>query len=219
MIFFFIYLVVLFLCLFILFVISRHDFILLRQSISLRQVFDNAFFVTLFSFIAARLGYIFYYQKYELLNIFRFFYLTKYWGVLPFIGFIIMMVTLFFLFRKKKNKLRIFDIYLISFSPLVLLDIILQPNTGINFQLKIVSFFVLSLFYVWFLKVNSKFTLKDGFITSIIFITYSLVSLAFSFSNYGFLNLKYIWFQIFLVLSTIGFSVNFVLVQRGFFNK
>ena len=117
-----IYLLGVFLSLFILYAVSRHDFVLLRQSISLRQVYDNVFISLLVFFIVARAGFALVSNSIQLINPLRFFYLTKYWGIIPYLGFFGMIVALLLLFRKKKNKLRILDIYFISFSPLILLD-------------------------------------------------------------------------------------------------
>lgn len=213
------YLIIVFICLFILFAVSRHDFVLLRQSINLRQIFDNAFIVIIISFISSRIGYIIYSTKFDLFNPLKFFYMTKYWGVLPFMGMLSMLLSLYILFRKKKNILRIFDIYFISFSPLILLDIALKNNMGINIFIKIVSLIVLLSFYVWFIKIHNKFYMKDGFITSLIFITYSLVSLAFSYSGMGVFTLKYAWYQILLVLMALLFTGVLILVQKNFFVK
>jgi len=213
------YLSVIFICLFVLFAISRHDFVLLRQSITLRQIFDNAFIAITASFIMSRLGYIIYSAKLDLLNPLQFFYVTRYWGTLPFIGLLSMLFSLYILFRRKKNILRIFDIYFISFSPLILLDIALKSNIGINLLLKIVSLIVLFVFYIWFVRIHNKFDTKDGFITSLIFITYSLVSLAFSYSNMGFFTFKYAWYQILLLLTALSFTGVLVLVQKNFFVK
>lgn len=213
------YLIIIFICLFILFAVSRHDFVLLRQSITLRQVFDNAFILIIVSFIVSRIGYIIYSTKFDLFNPLRFFYMTKYWGILPFIGLLSMLLSLYILFRKKKNILRIFDIYFISFSPLILLDIALKNNIGINFFIKIVSMIVLLAFHIWFIRIHNKFYTKDGFITSLIFITYSLVSLAFEYSNMGFFALRYAWYQILLLFTALLFMGALVLVQKNFFVK
>lgn len=216
---FLIYIPVVFICLFILYVISRHDFVLLRQNINLRKIFDNAFIIILSSFFTSRIGFILYSQKYDLLNPLKFIYLPKYWGILTYFGFLSMGICIYLLFRKKKNLLRIMDIYAISFSPMILLDIAMQENHGINIYLKIISAIILSLFYFWFVKINNKFSLKDGFMTSIIFITYSLVSLAFNFSNVGFLNMKYVWFQSVLFLSILFFSVILFFIQKENLSK
>lgn len=213
------YLTIIFICLFILFAVSRHDFVLLRQSITLRQIFDNAFIAITLSFVMSRIGYIIYSAKFELLNPLKFFYMTKYWGILPFIGFLSLLLSLYILFRKKKNILRIFDIYFISFSPIILLDIALKSNIGINILLKIVSLIVLLSFHFWFIRIHNKFSTKDGFITTLIFLTYSLALLSFSFSNMGFFTIQYAWYQISLLLAALSFTGALVLVQKNFFVK
>lgn len=215
----FLYLLVIFISLFILYTVSRHDFVLLRQSISLRQVYDNVFLSLIASFIAGRVGYIFYSQSFDLLNPLRFFYLSKHWGVLPFTGFIGMSIALLFLFRKKKNKLRILDIYFIAFSPVILLDVLSHGNSGITLLIKIISLIVLVIFYGWFIKIHNKYTTKDGFITFMTIITYSLVLLALSFASSGFLSQKFLWFNILLISMTLIFSVFLTLIQRDTLNK
>jgi hypothetical protein len=154
-----------------------------------------------------------------LLNPLRFVYLTKYWGVLPYAGIWSAIFALLFLFRKKKNKLRILDIFFISFSPIILLDVLLQSNHGILLLIKAVSVIVLIFFYGWFINIHNKFSTKDGFITFLTIITYSLVSLAFSLALHGVFSLNYLWFNILLVAATITSSVFLLLVQKDFFNK
>lgn len=208
-----------FLSLFILYAVSRHDFVLLRQSISLRQVFDNVFISLFIFFITSRIAYAFFSQTLEVLNPLRFLYLTKYWGILPFVGFLGMASAILFLFRKKKNKLRILDIYFISFSPIILLDVLLMSNSGLSLYIKIVSVLVLLLFYGWFIKIHNKFTTKDGFITVMTMITYSLTLLAFSIARYGIFIQKYMWFNAVLILTTVVAAIILILIHRDTFNK
>lgn len=214
-----IYLLAIFISLFILYAVARHDFVLLRQSISLRQVFDNVFLSIITFFIVGRVGYALYSQSLEILNPLRFFYLTKYWGLVPFLGFFGMILSILLLFRNKKNKMRILDIYFISFTPIIILDVLLKSNSGILLPIKIISIFVLLFFYGWFIKIHNKFTTKDGFITVLTVITYSLVSLSFSLAAYGIFSPKYLWFNILLVLSCIASTIVLVLVQKDTFNK
>lgn len=213
------YLVAIFISLFILYAVARHDFVLLRQSISLRQVYDNVFISLIAFFVAARIFYAFYVGSLDLLNPLRFFYLTKYWGILPYVGFMAMILAVLFLFRKKKNKLRILDIYFLSFTPIILLDVLSRSNSSLMLLIKVVSVLVLLSFYGWFIKIHNKFTTKDGFITFMTIITYSLTSLAFSIASYGILSQKYVWFNALLVLATITSSIFLFLVQRDTFNK
>lgn len=207
------------LSLFILYAVSRHDFVLLRQSISLRQVYDNVFISLFVFFIVARTAFAVYSSSLQILNPLRFFYLTKYWGVVPYIGFAGMIISLLILFRKKKNMLRILDIYFISFSPLILLDVLLQGNNEILLIIKVISALVLIVFYGWFIKIHNKYTTKDGFITFMTVITYSLVNLAFSFATNGIFSLQYLWFNIVLLGATIAAVIFLFLVQKDRFNK
>lgn len=213
------YLIAIFVSLFILYAVARHDFVLLRQSISLRQVYDNVFICIFVFFLSSRLFYIIYMQSFELLNPLKFFYLSKYWGILPYAGFAGMIIAVLFLFRKKKNKLRILDIYFISFTPIILLDVLLKSNGNILIAIKIVSIIVLISFYGWFIKIHNKFSTKDGFITVLTIITYSLVSLAFSLATYGVFAQKFLWFNILLVVASVISSVFLLLIQRDTFNK
>ncbi len=213
------FLLFIFISLFILYAVARHDFVLLRQSISLRQVYDNVFISLFFFFLFARVGYILQLGNLEIINPLKFFYLSKYWGILPYAGFVGLILTLIVLFRKKKNKLRILDIYILSFTPLILLDILLKGNSSISFLIKLVSLVVLIGFYGWFIKIHNKFTTKDGFITFLTIITYSLASLALSISSFGITIGRYTWLNIILLLVIVISVILLILVQRDFFNK
>jgi hypothetical protein len=215
----FLYFIAVFLSLFVLYAVSRHDFVLLRQSISLRQVYDNVFISLFVFFIVSRLFYALYIQRIQLLNPLNFFYLTKYWGILPYAGLAGVIICLLFLFRKKKNKFRILDIYFISFSPVILLDVLLYSNHGVLLLIKVVSVLVLLSFYGWFIKIHNKFSTKDGFITCMTIITYSLVTLAFSLAINGILSQKYLWFNVVLVAAIIASSILLMFVQKDAFNK
>lgn len=214
-----VYLLGVFLSLFILYAVSRHDFVLLRQSISLRQVFDNVFISLFVFFLAGRIAFAFYGESIGIINPLRFFYLTKYWGILPYVGFLGMIVALVLLFHKKKNILRILDIYMLSFSPLILLDVLFKSNSGVLLLIKIVSSLVLVLFYGWFIKIHNKYTTKDGFITFLTLITYSLTSFSFSLASFGIHSMQYLWFNALLVIVLIISVVFLILVQRETFNK
>lgn len=213
------FLIAIFISLFILFSVARHDFVLIRQSISLRQVFDNAFVALFAAFIFGRLFFALDSNLFDLLNPLRFFHLTRYWGILISAGFLGAYLAIFFLYKKKKNKLRIFDIYFISFFPLMVLDILLKSNSGLGIVLKGVSLVVLFAFYTWFLKIHNEFSIKDGFITFLGLISYSLVLLAFSFATSGVFTLSHIIFQISLIITTLVSAIMLLLIQRNVFNK
>lgn len=213
------YLLAIFISLFILYAVSRHDFVLLRQSISLRQVFDAEFISLAVFFVISRIAYTFYIQSFELLNPLKFFYLTKHWGILPYAGVFGLLLTIIFLYRKKKNKLRILDIYFISFSPIIILDVLLNSNTGIILIIKLVAASVLLLFYGWFIKIHNKFSIKDGFITFMTILTYSLTTIALSLASYGIYSQKFVWFNLLLVGAIIISLIFLLLIQLDKFNR
>lgn len=213
------YILTIFLCFFVLYVISRHDFVLLRQSISLRQVFDKAFIALLISFLFARVFYALYNLKPDILNPLRFLYLTKYPGVLLPAGIVGGLLAILVLYRKKKNKLRILDITMISFFPIMLLDTLLKPNDGISFIIKAISFFVLLVFYIWFVKIHNQFTTKDGFILFLSLLIYALVSLALSFANDGVFKFPHVFFQGANISMVLISSVFLILIQINKLNK
>lgn len=215
----FFFLVTIFISLFVLFSVARHDFVLIRQSISLRQVFDSAFIALFVAFIFGRIFFALDSNLIDILNPLKFFHLTRYWGILVSAGFLGAFLSLFFLYKKKKNKLRIFDIYFIAFFPLMVLDIVLKSNSGVGIILKGVSLVVLLAFYVWFLKIHNEFSIKDGFITFLGLISYSLVLLAFSFAISGVFTISHLVFQSFLIAVTLGSAIMLLLIHRDLFNK
>ena len=215
----FLYLAGVFISLFILYGVSRHDFVLLRQSISLRTVFDNAFITIFTFFFVSRIGFILTSGNYDLFNPLKILYLTRYWGILPFAGILATILSILILFRKKKNKLRILDIYFISFTPLIVLDVLLKSNSIVMLAIKLVSLLVLISFYGWFIKIHNRFSTKDGFITGMTVLTYSMVTLAFSIAQYGIYSTQFLAFNILLALSILSSSIFMFLVQKDIFNK
>lgn len=215
----FLYFFAIFIALFILYGVSRHDFVLLRQSISLRTVFDNAFISLLAFLIFSRIAFIFYTFSYDLFSPLKFLYLTRNWGIMPYAGILLSIAFIAFLFRKKKNKLRILDIYLISYTPIIILDVILKSNSLKSLAIKLVSLVVLFIFYGWFIKIHNKFTTKDGFIGTMTIITYTLVTLAFTLVESGVFSPKALVYDALLVLILIFSLVFLTLIQKDKFNK
>lgn len=215
----FLFFFAMFISLFILYAVSRHDFVLLRQSITLRMVFDNAF-ISFFAYLTtSRFFYILYTGAYDLFNPLKFFHLTRHWGLLPFAGILSIMLVTLFIFRKKKNKLRILDIFFISITPLIILDVTLYGNSPILIAIKSVSLLVLVAFYTWFITIHNKFTTKDGFITMMTLITYSLVTLAFSLATHGIFNITAMVLNVSVVIVVVVSSFFLFLIQKDILNR
>lgn len=215
----FLFFLAIFIALFILYAVSRHDFVLLRQSITLRMVFDNAFISFFVFLVTSRIFYILYTGTYDLFNPLKFFHLTRHWGLLPYTGILSIVLVTLFIFRKKKNKLRILDIFFISITPLIILDVALYGNSVLLLAIKSVSLLVLVSFYTWFIKIHNKFTTKDGFITMLTLITYSLVTLAFSLATHGIYNFNAMTLNVSVVVVVMVSSIFLFLVQKDTFNK
>ena len=81
MIFILVSILVTFICFFLLFLFSKQDFVLLRQNISLSEMFDAAIVIFLFAILTGRIFYVLDSFNFELLHALRFFYITRFPGI------------------------------------------------------------------------------------------------------------------------------------------
>lgn len=163
-----------FLCLFILYLLSRNDFVLLRQNISLGQVFDMGIMSLLFSFLISRVFYLINNIDFELLNILAFLHLLRYPG-LSALGFMLGgVIAIYFFYRKKKGIRRIYDIYAISFLPLFAYYYLIKGFPGELFIIPLLTMIILTGLFFYFVKAHIKYLLRDGTISYIIVFLISL---------------------------------------------
>lgn len=159
---------VLIICIFILFVLSRHDFAILRRNITLVQIFDKVFIAMIIGFVVGRFIYIFNSGQYYLLNFLAFFHLIRNSGFSIFGFFVGLVVASGLLFRKSKIMFRMLDVILLSFFPVAILScadsVFLIKNMFINAG---IIFFLLTIFFL-LLRLNAKTKVRDGFIASIL---------------------------------------------------
>lgn len=208
-----------FISLFILYSIARHDFVLLRQNISLRQMFDSAFILIFVAFFVGRLFFAFDSGHYDILHPLKFLYIAKYWGIILSISYLGGFASLYFLFRKKKNIFRIFDIYFISFYPLLILDIILKEQSGALLPVKI-GFLVIALFlFIWFLRMHKNFTVKDGFLAFCILFLSAFITGVFSIASSGFFTFPHIVLQVISILTSVASLVCMIGISKNLINK
>ncbi len=172
---------VLFLCFFLLFIFSKHDFVLLRQNISLSEVFDLAVISLLIALITGRVFYIINNFNFQLFYILSFFHLFKFPGV-SYIGFFTGgAVGIYLLFRKKKGLTRIFDIFSLSFFPLFVFFLSTQLFLLHIWYILLIAIFLLFLLLTFFMKSHRKYILKDGGISLIFFILICLTTFMLQF--------------------------------------
>lgn len=147
---------------FILYMLSKHDFVLLRQNISLSQVFDAAAISLISAFLMSRVLFVVNNFKTELLSFLRFFHIAKYPG-LSFFGFIAGgALCIYLIFMRRKGLGRIADIFSISFFPLFAASILVESIKGQFYYLPYALFFVSLLIFAFFVRSHQKYILKDG---------------------------------------------------------
>lgn len=209
-----------FICSFVLFITSRHDFVLLRQNISTRQIFDKAIIVLFFSLFIARIIYLVDERMYGfLLDPLRFLHVILFFGFNMFGSITTFSLGVLFFFRKRKNFLRILDIYLLSFFPLIIFEAIYYLLVSSIHTWITLSYLVSSLvIFILFVKMHNGFKIKDGVVAFSI-----LVFSALSYLGYSFLRkelfLIYSPAQILAIL-VIAISIYcLVLVQIDFFKE
>lgn len=166
---FFLSIFILIVSFFILYLLSKHDFVLLRQNISLAQIFDSAIIVILVSFAFGRVFYFLNAGEFDILFSLGLIHFFNYPGF-SILGFIIgAAVALGYIFRKKKGLGRINDIFTISTFPLFLFILVISSLKINNIYLPIVLIVIGIAVFAFFIKSHNKYILCDGSISYIYF--------------------------------------------------
>jgi len=97
------------------------------------------------------------------LNPLRFLHILLYWG-LNFLGlFMVVALGVVFFFRKRKNTLRILDIYLLSFFPLLVFDATTHLLLGgIDWRIAVGEILVLLVVFIILIRMHTRFAIRDG---------------------------------------------------------
>jgi len=161
---------------FILFSLSRHDFVLIRQNISLTQIFDLALVSIFFAFITGRLLFVLNNFDLDLLHFVRFFYFIKFPGTSTLGFFIGGILSILFFLKKRKSIKRIFDIFILSFLPIYSFNIIFRNYPSNIIIIPVVLFIFSWIIFFIFLDFHNKYKIKDGNISLLIFILLALDS-------------------------------------------
>ena len=165
---------VIFVCFFLLYTTSKQDFVLLRQNISLAEVFDLSIATFIIAFLFGRVLYIINDFKFELMGFLSFFHLLKFPGLSPLGFFIGAGLSIFLFFRKKKGLGRIYDIFTISFLPLYLFFVMTQSYPAKYAYLPFTFLFIYLLLFVFSIRSHQKYILKDGSISLIFLLLISI---------------------------------------------
>lgn len=162
-----------FISLFILFSLSRNDFILLRKNIPPSHIFNYAFVAIFTSFISGRVFYILDTRNFFILNPISFFHLFRFPGFQLEGAFVGGALILFLMIKDRVALFRIYDIFFLSFFPFFSLSLFLNPLANLlvfKIALVIAS---LVLFNV-FLDSHKEYIFRDGTLSLIILIILSV---------------------------------------------
>lgn len=194
---------------FILYLLSRNDFVLVRQNVSLTEVFNLTISGAIFAGIMSRVFYVFDTNSWNLFNPLVFFHIIKVPGLSVFGFYITMAVWVYLQLKKQKALPRIFDIISLSFSSVILFSLLI-PYFQVPIYFIQLAIFVIALVLTAILfKMNRAYKLKDGSITFLIFFLVSLQNfiLAILFGKNLSLSPTFYLSFIIMVLS-LGFFAN-----------
>ena len=201
------YIFLFFISLFILFVLSKHDFVLLRKNISVGQIFDLTIFFAIVAIFLGRIFYIGNSGQFELLSPIKFFYFLKFPGF-SFLGLIVSgAIIIYFYFRKTKALLRIYDIFTLSFFPMLIASVVIFNYSVFPVEISLVLLTILVGLFMSFLHSHSKYFMRDGGIALLTSALFSFHTFLIEFFEKGhrivFFSLVQ-WISLIIFLLSIG---------------
>lgn len=173
----------LFLSLFLLYILVRHDFVLARKSLLLQEIFDTTFFAYISFLFFARLSYIIGEQKFNYLQIINFFHLARFPGLLFLGGIMGFGFIIYLVFRKKKILSRIFDIFSLSLYPIFLFALAISYHGGYFIYFDLLIFLLSCIFLGVGIYSYKNYTLKDGTVTLLFVCLVSIFTIVSEFSQ------------------------------------
>jgi hypothetical protein len=217
----FVFLIILFcffIFLYVLYYISKDDFIIVRKDVSLESIFSTAFLVGFFSLISSRLFFAFFSQNQEYLNPIVFLAFPYFPG-LSLTGSLI-GGSLFLYFYTKYKKMpagKIFDLFTMSFIYVLPLGflinfIILFGKTTLFFNiLFFISIFIFFLFAKIIFPFSTKGEIKDGSL-GLIFLSlfaffYFTIKLFLDIKDFSFIDFENIML-LFLIFTPLIILIN-----------
>lgn len=215
MIYYFASILLLIICFFTLFLLSKHDFILMRKNVSQYFMFDTVFMSLILGFFLGRIFYILDTHSWLLFYPINFLHIIRHGGFSLFGAFIGMEILTSVFVRKKKIIGKILDITALSVYPILFL----YPfSYSLSNLFLIVKFAVLTLLFVLFLVLvhaYRSFFLKDGSIFLTVCVAFSVFNflLIFFTSHIG----SFFGFSFSQIVSVIitGVSLFFLIKKEG----
>lgn len=168
--------------LFSLYLLSKHDFVLLRKNIAVTKIFDVVIISILVGGFVSRVFFAIDETRLLLFNIIPFFHIIRYPG-LSLLGFVLgAVVTIVFFLRKTKAMLRILDIYTISFFPIAI-AVVATRGYFFNIFFQIIIIFLSITYWLYIIRSHSRYALRDGSLSCL-----SLALISFDCFSYAFIT-------------------------------
>lgn len=166
--FYILFFITLFFCLFILYLLSKNDFVLLRVNISLSEVFNIALGGILFSAFFSRLFFVLDIASWSLLSPLRFFHFIRIPGFSVFGFFLSFALWIYLRSQKPKATNKLFDIFFLAFSPLFIFSFLVPQFSGVFYFVQLGIMCMLFLLFILVFKFNKNFVFKDGSVALLI---------------------------------------------------
>ncbi len=205
---------------FSLYILSKHDFVLIRKNVSVNQIFDLSLISIAIALITGRIFFIINEARMELLSPIQFFHILRYPGISMLGFFVGGAICIWFLFKKTKALRRIYDIFTISFFPVFLFHLTFRQYRMFSMIISVVIFILGMAFWSFIIRSHQKYFLKDCSISYLIMVLVSCDALFYFFFSVRriiVLNLSILQIAsvIFLIASIFMFWVN----QKQLFTK
>ncbi len=196
-------------CAFILYILSKQDFVLLRQNISLSEIFDLAILTLISGLAFGRFFYIITDSRLDLFSPVKFFHIIKFPGFSILGLFLGGAFALFFALHSNKGLARIYDIFSISFMPIYIFALVTRDYTEKLFFIPIILFLLMILIFTFFINSHYRYIMRDGSLSLMLllilgFDTFASPYLTGGSMSFWPMSLSQIASMVFVLVSLVG---------------
>lgn len=194
--------------LFILYLLTKHDFVLARKSLLLQEIYDVTFLGFLAFLVTGRILYIVSVLDFSLFNPLKFFHIFKFPGALFLGGLLGFWIVIYLFFKKKKILARLYDIYALSLFPLFIFALGVSYNKGYFLYFNLLILLLSILFMVIGIYSYKNYSLKDGSIAFLFICLVTVFTIISEFSSSSRVILSYFTIpQMISIIVFLSFSV------------
>lgn len=206
-----------FISFFILYLLSKNDFVLVRQNVSLTEIFNLTISGVIIAGLASRVFYILDNSAWQFLNPLRFFHLLNLPGLSLFGFYLTFVFWIYLRIQKQKVFARVLDIISLSFSPLFIFSLLVPYLKGVFYYFQLGLFLAALVLIAYLLRANKNYKFKDGSIAVLVFFLVSLENFVIQILFGENLSTSPTFYLSFIVgIMSLGF---FIYSQKLFFKK